>query len=291
MDHGHIPVLLEEVRKALQPKPGSHFIDGTLGAGGHATMLLQASAPNGRVLGIERDSRNLMLAQEQLAVFGERAVLIQGNYRFMDRLAQANGFRGVDGVLLDVGFSSLHVDQAERGFSFLHDGPLDMRYDSGDQETAEHIVNTWSAEDLTWLFRTYGEEPRAYRIAQGIVDARRKSPFLRTLALAEYVEKLVPRHGRLHPATRIFQALRIAVNDELGALQDGLSSAWTCLKPGGVLAVISFHSLEDRLVKRFFRGLGPLAEPLTKRPVIATEREQELNPRARSAKLRSARKI
>lgn len=290
MSHEHIPVLLAEVQKLLAPQPGDCFIDGTLGLGGHTEMLLQATAPTGRVLGIERDHRNLALAQERLRSYGTRAVLVQGNYRDMQTIASAQGFAAVQGVLLDVGFSSVHVDNPERGFSFMHDGPLDMRYDTSSGATAGDIVNSWPVADLVWLLRTYGEEPRAERIAHAIVDARKRKRFTTTLELADCIARAAPRRGRLHPATQTFQALRIATNDELGALEEGLRQAWNCLGVGGTLAVISFHSLEDRIVKVFMRGLSDEGEVLTKRPWEAGEEECKANPRSRSAKLRGARK-
>jgi 16S rRNA (cytosine1402-N4)-methyltransferase len=290
MPIGHIPVLLREVEEVLAPKPGDTFIDGTLGLGGHTEMLLHRSAPTGRVLGIDRDPRNVAQARERLAAFEPRAVLIQGNYRNMVALAQEHGFAAVQGVLLDVGFSSLHVDDASRGFSFLHDGPLDMRYDPAGELTAAQIVNTWAPAELERILRLYGEERRTERIVKAIVDARRRTLFTTTLELATCIAGAAPRHGRLHPATQTFQALRIAVNDELGALEEGLKAGWECLGSGGVLAVISFHSLEDRLVKHFMRGLGVAGEILTKRPTEAGAEEARNNPRARSAKLRAMRK-
>lgn len=285
----HIPVLLEEVLRFLEPQPGMQFADGTLGLAGHAAALLARIAPRGRLLGVERDPRNLAEATKRLAFAGDRAVCVRGSYSDLARLAAAHGFMSFDGILLDLGFSSAHVDDPSRGFSFMTDGPLDMRYDTDQEQTAATIVNGWTKDDLAWLFRAYGEEPRAAQIADLIVKARRKHPFTRTLQLAEAIAAALPRHGKIHPATLAFQALRIAVNDELGELERLLPDAIALLKPGGRLAIISFHSLEDRVVKTFFAG-GNALQILTKKPVVPTDAEAKRNPRARSAKLRVARK-
>lgn len=286
MDHLHAPVLLEEVQHWMRLKPGGVYVDGTLGHGGHARMMLEGSEPNGVVIGIERDLRNLETAREQLQPFGSRAKFVHGNYR--DLLNMLNG-QMVDGILLDLGFSSAHVDDPERGFSFQADGPLDMRYDTSDGVTAADIVNGWPVAELANLFLMYGEEVHADRIARALVEHRRHGRFATTTDLAQCIERVVPRHGRLHPATRVFQALRIAVNDELGALQDVLPQTETALKPGGRLLIITFHSLEDRIVKRFMKSSQTLTS-LTKKPVVATLSERTNNPRARSAKLRVAEK-
>ena len=286
MDHLHAPVLLEEVQHWMRLKPGGVYVDGTLGHGGHARMMLEGSEPNGVVIGIERDLRNLETAREQLQPFGSRAKFVHGNYR--DLLNMLNG-QMVDGILLYLGFSSAHVDDPERGFSFQADGPLDMRYDTSDGVTAADIVNGWPVAELANLFLMYGEEVHADRIARALVEHRRHGRFATTTDLAQCIERVVPRHGRLHPATRVFQALRIAVNDELGALQDVLPQTETALKPGGRLLIITFHSLEDRIVKRFMKSSQTLTS-LTKKPVVATLSERTNNPRARSAKLRVAEK-
>ena len=241
MDHPHVPVLLEEVRHGLLPAPGKVFVDGTLGFGGHASVLLENSAPSGKLFGIEWDPANLSEAKKRLARFGSRAMLVHGNYRNLAELLAANGLEKVDGILLDLGFSSVHVDDPERGFSFQADGPLDMRYDRTEGESAADIVNGWSEADLAELFREYGEEPRARQIAKAIVAVRRKERFARTLELARCVESVSKRTSRLHPATKVFQALRMAANDELGALKEFLPQAEGALKDGGRLAIISFH--------------------------------------------------
>lgn len=275
--------------RALAPKPGGTYADGTVGHGGHARLLLEASGPDGRLLAIDRDPRNLSVARERLAPYGGRVLFVQGSYADLSRFAQENGLGTFDGILLDVGFSSAHVDDPARGFSFGADGPLDMRYDPSQETSAATIVNGWKKEELATLFRLYGEEPAADRIADAIFHARKQERIVRTTQLAELVEAVVPRRGRIHPATKVFQALRIAVNDELGELERVLPAAADLLAPGGRLAVISFHSLEDRIVKQFLASRDDL-EALTKRPVTASEEEMAANPRARSAKLRAAAK-
>ena len=285
----HIPVLLNEVMEALGPRPGKNFADGTLGHGGHAAEILKRTAPNGRLLGIERDPRNLVVAQERLAFAGLRAVCVRGSYADLVGMASANGFDEFDGILLDLGFSSAHVDDSTRGFSFMGDGPLDMRYDPEQELTAATIVNSWSKEDLAQLLRVYGEEPQAARMATCLVEARAHEPIVRTVQLADIILATIPRSGKTHPATRTFQALRIAVNDELGELERTLPAIVRLLAPGGRLAVISFHSLEDRLVKKFLLSCSAL-QIITKKPITPSDEEQKNNPRSRSAKLRVAQK-
>lgn len=286
MDHLHAPVLLEEVQHWMQLEPGGVYVDGTLGHGGHARILLEGSEPDGVVIGIERDLRNLETARERLKAFGARVRLVHGNYR---DLLKIFGVGQVDGILLDLGFSSAHVDDPARGFSFQADGPLDMRYDTSSGVTAADIVNGWPEAELANLFLMYGEEMAADRIARAIVEHRRHERLATTTDLAEVVQSVVPRRGRLHPATRVFQALRIAVNDELGALQAVLPQTEQALKPGGRLLIITFHSLEDRIVKRFFQSSSVLTAQ-TKKPIEATLSERTQNPRARSAKLRVAKR-
>lgn len=275
--------------RALAPKPGGRYADGTVGHGGHALLILEASGPDGRLLALDRDPRNLSVARERLAPYGSRVLFVQGSYADLPRFAAEQGMAPFDGILLDIGFSSAHVDDPARGFSFAADGPLDMRYDPSQETSAATIVNGWKKDELATLFRLYGEEPHADRIADAIFHARKKERFIRTMQLADLVEAVVPRHGRIHPATKIFQALRIAVNDELGELERVLPLAADLLAPGGRLVVISFHSLEDRIVKHFLASREDL-EVLTKRPLTAGEPELARNPRARSAKLRAAAK-
>jgi 16S rRNA (cytosine1402-N4)-methyltransferase len=280
----HIPVLAAEVIEGLQLQPGQTIIDGTLGLGGHTAMILDRIAPNGTVIGIDRDARNLELAKQQLAVFGERVRYVHSSFSAMDTLDVQ-----VDGVLLDLGFSSVHVDDASRGFSFQNDGPLDMRYDTTGELTAEVIVNGWSKDDLANLLRRLGEEPAAHRIAKAIFDARRAQRIATTAQLAEIIGAVIPRRGKTHPATKTFQALRLAVNDELGEVEKGLTAAAKVLKPGGRLAVITFHSLEDRLVKHWLKASDSF-EVIGKKPIVPGREEIVSNPRSRSAKLRLAHK-
>lgn len=291
----HIPVLLNEVLEYLNPEPNKSFIDGTVGQGGHAAEILRRVTPvvrqtGVRVLAMDRDVSNLAIAKERLARFGDAVIFIHDSYANAKQHAKAHGFTRVDGILLDLGFSSAHVDDPSRGFSFQADGPLDMRYDTSRGITAAKIVNTLSEDELARIFRQYGEEPKARAVAQAIVSARKERPFERTLELSECVCKVIPRRGKIHPATRVFQALRIAVNDELGELQRVLPDLVDLLKPGGRLAIITFHSLEDRLVKTFMKERRDLVA-VTRKPVVPTREEVRRNPRARSAKLRIARKV
>ena len=291
MAEGHVPVLLKEVLSSLALRPGDDVIDATLGGGGHASAILEATAPNGRLLGIEWDSRTLEETRKTLERFGSRAMLVHGSYRNIDRLARAYGFPSVSGVLFDLGYSSFQIDDPDRGFSLRRGGPLDMRYDAEHETTAADIVNGWPKPELIRILREYGEERSAGRVAEAIVQARRRKPLTSTFELAELVGRAIGRGkaDKIHPATQTFQALRIAVNDELGNVATALPDATKLLRPGGTLAVISFHSLEDRIVKNFLKKT-PELEPLTKRPVVPSQEEIDLNPRSRSAKLRAARR-
>lgn len=286
----HIPVLLDEVLRMLDPQPGKTYLDGTLGHGGHAAALLERTAPDGRLLGIERDPRNLLVAKKRLSSVGPRAQCVRGSYAEMGKLSVEGNFSRFDGILLDLGFSSAHVDDPSRGFSFMADGPLDMRYDPDQEESAATIVNGWSKDEIAEVLRVYGEEPQAALIAKTIFLARKAEPIATTGQLAGLIEAVIPRRGKIHPATKTFQALRIAVNDELGELDRTLPDAVALLKPGGRLAVISFHSLEDRLVKKFLQGRRDL-RVLTAKPIAPSEEETVRNPRSRSAKLRVAEKL
>jgi len=273
----------------MQPHAGGVYVDGTLGHGGHTILLLEASAPDGRVIGVDRDARNIAMAQDRIGAT-DRLTFVQDDYRHLKKILHAQGIGEVDGILLDVGFSSAHVDDAARGFSFQKDGPLDMRYDVDQGQTAAEVVNSWSEEQLTQAFLVYGEEDRAREVAKAIVARRRERPFSTTVDLAETIAVTLGRHGKIHPATRVFQALRIVVNDELGAIETVLPQAVDALNVGGRLCVISFHSLEDRLVKRFLKG-RPDLRILTKKPLKPSPSEIASNPRARSAKLRVAQKV
>ncbi len=287
---GHVPVLLAEVVAILRPRPGGSYLDATVGLGGHAEAILRASEPTGTLLGIDRDGEALALAALRLAAFGSRVTLRQGRYEDLPDLVGAG--RTFDGILFDLGASSLQLDSAARGFSFGREGPLDMRMDQRAGETAADLVNRLPERELADLIFRWGEDRHARRIARAIVEARRRSPLLTTTALAEVVARAIPRPAwprRIHPATRTFQALRIAVNDELAGLDRALEEAVGLLNPAGRLAVLSFHSLEDRIVKRTWRRLeaAGLVRILTRRPIRPTEAEAASNPRARSAKLRA----
>ncbi|MFC4639538.1 16S rRNA (cytosine(1402)-N(4))-methyltransferase RsmH [Deinococcus hohokamensis] len=277
----HTSVLAAEVLDALAPAPGKIIVDGTLGGAGHTRLLLEAGA---EVYGIDQDPYALGRARDA----GLRGLhVVEGNYRDMATLIPAAGAAQVDGILLDIGVSSFQLDDAERGFSYHTEAPLDMRM-SQSGESAADVVNTYDAEDLAAIIYEYGEDRLSRRIARAILAAREKAPIETTVQLADIVKRAYPGFSKgIHPARRTFQALRIHVNDELGALRDGLQAAERLLRPGGRLAVISFHSLEDRIVKRFLLGSDTL-RPLTKRPIVASDEEQAANPRARSAKLRVA---
>src|SRR6266550_4059566 len=301
----HRPVLEREVVELLEPKPGSLIVDATCGGGGHTEAFLGSGA---NVLALDRDPDAVQYVSEQLARFSDRLAVRQANFRCALSLFDELGIRTIGGALLDLGVSSRQLENAERGFSFMRNGPLDMRMDPRGQLTAATIVNEYSEEQLTRLFRELGEEPAARRIASLIVKMRKTAPFRETLPLARTIEKLVGRHGRQHPATQVFQALRMEVNDELGALEQGLRVLTARLERGGRIAVMSFHSLEDRMVKNFFRHHSkewldrpewpePRRNPdydlalVTPKPVEPSEEEQRVNPRSRSAKLRVAEKI
>ncbi|MBB5233160.1 16S rRNA (cytosine(1402)-N(4))-methyltransferase RsmH [Deinococcus budaensis] len=280
----HTPVLAAEVLEVLAPAPGRVIVDGTLGGAGHTRLLLAAGAS---VIGIDQDPYALTRAR---AAGLPGLTVLEGNYRDMPALLASAGVTQVDGVLLDIGVSSFQLDDAERGFSYHTAAPLDMRM-SQSGESAADVVNTYAEEDLAAIIYEYGEDRHSRRIARAIGQAREQAPIVTTVQLADIVKRAYPGFSKgIHPARRTFQALRVHVNDELGALRDGLEAAQALLSPGGRLAVISFHSLEDRIVKRFLRG-SEILRPLSKRPVEADEAEQAANPRARSAKLRAAEKL
>ena len=265
--------------------PGARVIDATLGLGGHAMMILKQIGTNGQLTGFDRDAQNLDLARQQLATYEAQITFINDSFGNMS----AHDLQPVDAILFDLGFSSVHVDDASRGFSFLREGPLDMRYDKAQELTAETIVNGWSKDELAELFRVFGEEPRAREIAAAICKGRKKQRIVTTTQFADLVEMVVKRRGRIHPATRVFQALRIVTNDEFGEIKKGLTSAVNLLKPGGRLVVITFHSLEDRIVKQFLKESEGLAV-LTKKAIKPTHNEIQSNPRSRSALVRIAEK-
>ncbi|MBF8281474.1 MAG: 16S rRNA ((1402)-N(4))-methyltransferase [Anaerolineales bacterium] len=305
MSRSHLPVLYPEVLAGLKPAPGGKYIDGTLGAGGHAAGILTLSSPDGRLLGMDRDPRALETARAALAPFGDRVTIVSASYTHMADAAR--GFAPVDGILLDLGLSSLQLDDPARGFAFQSEGPLDMRFDPQSELTAAEIVNEWPLDELADILYQYGEERHSRKIAQAIGAAR---PLRTTTQLAGVVVRAVGGRrdaSRIHPATRTFQALRIAVNGELDMVKEVLPIAVSLLNPGGRLAVISFHSLEDRIVKDYFRlqARGPQNDPalpapahfvpvlkeITRKPGVASAEEIARNPRARSAKLRIAEKL
>ena len=283
----HLPVLPNETVCLLRPENGGTFVDGTLGFGGHAKLLLDAGAT--RLIGIDQDHVALEYARSLL---GSQAVCISGNFSRLRYLLKPLGIGKVAGILLDIGVSSMQLDDEERGFSFRSDGPLDMRMNFDATECAADLINSLPEAELADILFRFGEERLSRRIAKLIVDRRRKVRFERTADLAEVVTSAYPPSARFkhpHPATRTFQALRIAVNDELSALEQGISQSFELLAPGGVLAIISFHSLEDRIVKNAFRLQAAEQDwnILTKRPIIAGDEERQANPRSRSAKLRA----
>ncbi len=290
----HIPVLVAEVVAILCPRPGGSYLDVTVGLGGHAEAVLRGSEPDGTLLGIDRDREALALAGQRLAPFGRRVTLLHGRYEALAELVGPGTH--FDGILFDLGASSLQLDRAARGFSFGQEGPLDMRMDQSSGEAAADLVGRLSERELADLIFRWGEDRSSRRIARAIVEARRRSPIRTTTALAEVVARAIPRRAwphRIHPATRTFQALRIAVNDELTGLDHALETATSLLRSGGRIAAISFHSLEDRIVKQTWRRLGASGRMriLTKRPITPGESEASANPRTRSAKLRALERL
>ncbi len=301
----HQPVLYHEIIHALQPKNLGLYVDCTLGAGGHARGILEACAPDGRLLGLDVDQQALALARETLAPYGERVRLLQKSYASLLETLHEISWDDAGGILLDLGLSSMQLDTPERGFSFQQEAPLDMRFDQSSPTTAANLVNTLPQDDLANLIYRYGEERASRRIAQAIVNSR---PLQTTGQLASVVEGILPRKGYIHPATRTFQALRIAVNEELDRIEEVLPQAVSALKSGGRLTIISYHSLEDRIVKEYFHKenrdcICPPKQPIctcghkatlkiiSRKPITPGEAEITANPRARSAKLRIAEKL
>ncbi len=300
----HVSVLLNETLDGLGIKPGGRYIDGTVGGGGHSEAIL-AGAPDVQLLGLDADPAALERAAIRLLPFGSRVKLVHANFSRLGEVARANGFDRVDGVVLDLGLSSDQLGDPDRGFGFIAGGPLDMRFDQTRGPSAADLINTLDQDELADLIYRYGEEPASRKIARAIVAAR---PIHTSQQLADVIEKAVGRHGRMHPATLAFQALRIAVNDELGSLMGALPQATDLLRSGGRMAIISFHSLEDRIVKEYFRSASqePVAQPddppgtvyrsavlrlITRKPIVPSVVEVASNPRARSARLRIAEKI
>jgi len=294
----HIPVMAEEVLFWLARKGSRTYLDCTVGYSGHAEKILEASGPGSRLIGLDRDAAAISASRKRLARFGDRAVLLHGHFMDLKQHLTANGIGQVDGILFDLGVSSLQLEEPARGFSFQVDGPLDMRMDQSMSGTAADLVNQWPEAQLADAIFQFGEERFSRRIARGIVRARERHALATTKELVSVIEGAVPanyRHGRLHCATRTFQAIRIAVNQELDCLEPALRDATDVLSPGGRLCVISFHSLEDRIVKHTLRALSGKDDPalvvLTKKPQIPTREESDRNPRSRSAKLRAAQRV
>lgn len=288
----HIPVLLKETIELLNLRPGDKAIDGTVGLGGHAKVILEKISPGGQLLALDRDPRQIKAARANLERYAAQTVFINDSYANLAQHAYVQGFTSSAAVLLDLGYSSVHVDDPARGFSFQNEGPLDMRYDPTACLTAEEIINEWPEEKLNKIFQIYGEEPLAGRLARAIVEQRKNHRIKSTLELAELIARAARRRGKLHPATKVFQALRIIVNNELGELERALPQIIKVLKPGGRLAIISFHSLEDRIVKVFFKKQNnKILKIINKHIIVPSAEEMEKNPRSRSAKLRVAEKI
>ena len=307
----HVPIMVREVLSLLAPERGGVFVDGTLGGGGHAEAVLNALPEDGRLFGIDRDDEALAAAGARLAPFGARFTAIKGNFFDMKPLLAAKGVERVDGILLDLGVSSHQLDKAERGFSYKAEAPLDMRMDQTAPLDAYTVVNTWPKDELVHIFYEYGEERFSQRIAERIVSARQRHAIETTTELAALVKDAIPakfRNEPQHPARRVFQAIRIAVNGELDGLSDAIDSAASLLNPGGRLAILTFHSLEDRIVKNAFRrmenpctcpksapvcicGKKPTARVLTRHPLTADETEQTENTRSTCAKLRAIEKL
>ena len=301
----HQPVLENEVCEGMKLPGKKIVVDGTLGLGGHSKVLLQNF--RGKIVAFEVDKDNLKVARKNLRIFKERVLFVHSNFSMLEVELQKLNIEKVDGILLDLGLSSVHVDDAKKGFSFSKDGPLDMRFDTRQAFTAADIVNRYSQKQLLRIFREYGEEPYAFRLSQEISKARRKQPFETTLQLAQFIEGLVKKKSHIHPATRVFQALRMEVNHELDVLQSVLSQAVSVLHRSGRIVVISYHSLEDRVVKRFFLAqsrhfinlpgeltttyLEPSLKIITQKPIVPSATEIKKNPRSRSAKLRIAERI
>ncbi|MBR0139494.1 MAG: 16S rRNA (cytosine(1402)-N(4))-methyltransferase RsmH [Firmicutes bacterium] len=311
MEFSHVPVLYEQVLENLAPKPGAVIVDGTLGGAGHSLGIAERIGESGTLIGIDRDADAIAAAGERLSAAPCRKILVQSNFADIKAVLKDLGIEKIDGALLDLGVSSFQLDNEARGFSYMHDAPLDMRMNADDSLTAEDVVNSYSREDLTRIIRDYGEERWAARIAEFIVRERSKEPITTTYRLVEIIKKAIPASARRegpHPAKRTFQAIRIEVNDELGQLREAVADFTDVLAGGGRLAVISFHSLEDRIVKEYFqKRLNPCTCPpdfpvcvcgkkadikkVTGKPVTASKEELEMNPRARSAKLRVIEKL
>jgi len=294
----HIPVMPKEVLSWLVREASGIYLDCTVGYSGHAEQVLEASSPDSRLIGLDRDVAAIAASRKRLARFGDRVLLVHGHFMDLKQHLAGSGISQVDGILFDLGVSSLQLEEPARGFSFQVDGPLDMRMDQSMSGTAADLVNRWPEPQLADAIFQFGEERFSRRIARAIVRARERRPLATTRELVSVIEGAVPanyRRGRIHCATRTFQAIRIAVNQELQSLEPALHNAADVLSPGGRLCVISFHSLEDRIVKHTLRTLSSKNDPalmvLTKKPQIPTREESDVNPRSRSAKLRAAERL
>ena len=289
----HVPVLLHEVISGLQPEPGKRFIDGTVGLGGHASAILERISPGGKLLGLDLDAEAIEISRANLGCHGEAIILINDSFTNIENICAEYNFHPVDGILFDLGISSLQLDTARRGFSFQREAPLDMRFDTDQGLTASDLVNTLSEQELARILWEYGEERYSRKIARRIVQNR---PITTTLQLAQVVRQVLSsKHTRIHPATRTFMALRIAVNNELDNLKVALNQTTNLLRPGGRLVIISYHSLEDRIVKQFMQreavGESPALKLIARKVIRPTSLEIESNPRSRSAKLRIAERL
>jgi 16S rRNA (cytosine1402-N4)-methyltransferase len=308
MVYTHAPVMVQEVMELLRPGAHKRYLDGTLGGGGHAEQLLERSAPDGQVLGLDWDEEAIAAAQERLLRFGDRLVTGCANFKAAKEILQQIGWGKVNGILLDLGLSSYHLESPERGFGFRSEARLDMRMDRRQSMDATQVVNTFPVSELERILLIYGEEPRAHRIASAISAERGRRTIQTPRQLAELVARIVGKRGRIHPATRTFQAIRIAVNQEIQNLTDFLENAYELLLSKGRVAIISFHSLEDRLVKKAFQkwgkdclcppktpfcrcGWSRKVRPLTPKPIVPSVEEVQLNRRARSAKLRAVERL
>jgi len=292
----HVPVMSREALEILRPSPGKLYIDCTLGSGGHSAQILAAVQGKARILGIDRDPEALERSRDRLREYGSQVTYVRDDFRNLREIVHEQGISGADGIIFDFGVSSPQVDSPERGFSYLHDAPLDMRMDPSQGKTAAEIVNTWPEAGIARLIRQFGEERWAHRIAKFVVARREIEPISTTGQLVEVIKAAIPAGARRtgpHPAKRTFQALRIVVNDELPAIAGGLRQVPCVLNEGGAVVAISFHSLEDRIVKQTFRDMVQAGDliAVTRKPVVPGPQEIEENPRARSAKLRAARKV
>jgi len=292
----HVPVLLKEVIDYLSPKANKNFIDATVGEGGHGLAILKKNGPNGKLLGIEIDSGVYEGLKEKMAEMAKRVVLVNDSYINLEKIVKRNDFKPIHGILFDLGMCSWHLDTSGKGFSYLKDEPLDMRFDTKNDLTAAEIINTWDIKKIEEILREFGEEKYVYRISLAIKEARKKERIIGTQQLVDILKRALPKNydnKRIHFATRTFQALRIAVNNELQTIEEGLEQAIKILEPNGKIVVISFHSLEDRIVKNIFREKAKIGELniLTKKPITPCLEEIKNNSRSRSAKLRAAEKI